>query len=670
MKLLGWDTETTGLDICHGARPFMLSVTDENLETLTWVWEVDPKTRRVLYDKNDLAEIKKLARRKDCRHLFHNAKFDIRMIVVMLGCNPFDYSLVDDTVLSSHLLYSSADIDLTSVAIEELGLCIRSYEADIKAAAQSAQSMARRRFPGWKVAKAALEETPNAKNSPWAFDMWLPAALAKKLKYPKTHPWYNVCTKYNTTDTTVLVEIFKSQQAKLKERGLLPVYHERLKLIPVLVDMESAGISYNRKRAQSMLKEYSEEMVDHVAACKELSGGFLTTMPKGGSSNAELRYTLFGHFKLKANLNSKKTGEPSSNKKVIQYWLDTLPPKSKARTFVEHLAACRQRGAACQAITSYEKVSRLSLEDRLLRGLSSAEWRRLYASLNPTGTSTLRFTSSNPNEQNFSKKKGFNIRYILGPLPGREWYSQDYENIELRLPAYEADEREMIRLFEHHEEAPYFGSYHLLVSHVLHPKEFEACLREGVSFKDRYKDSLYQQVKNGNFAVQYGAVHYSGTADLAYGIPGAQLQIEKRFKRISKLNKRMIEYAQSHGYVMTMTDKEVGSGYPLECEFNNGRVKPTVPLNYHIQGTAMWCMCKAMVRCHNYLAQFPDYKIIMQVHDELVFDFPICKGDKNKNIILHLQKLMQQSGDDVSVPLRTTISHHKDNYAEESKIAA
>ncbi len=161
---------------------------------------------------------------------------------------------------------------------------------------------------------------------------------------------------------------------------------------------------------------------------------------------------------------------------------------------------------------------------------------------------------------------------------GREWWSLDFKNLELVLPAWESGEQVMIDLFLKADEPPYFGSYHLLNASIIYKREFDECLARGEKFKDKYKATLYQWVKNFGFAVQYGAMEESGTADRAAHKPGAQSMVAKNLTKLEALNKRCIEFANANGYIETMPDKEVGS-YPLQVPYGWGnRVKPTVPL--------------------------------------------------------------------------------------------
>jgi DNA polymerase I-like protein with 3'-5' exonuclease and polymerase domains len=157
----------------------------------------------------------------------------------------------------------------------------------------------------------------------------------------------------------------------------------------------------------------------------------------------------------------------------------------------------------------------------------------------------------------------------------------------------------------------------------------------------------------------------SGTADRAYHVEGAQKTIEKRLSKIKQLSKNLIAFADRNGYVETMPDKTVDPerGYPLLCYKTNwGKVLPTIPLSYHVQGTAMWWMQKAMVRCQEFLDEYNESKskdqwvyIIAQIHDELLFDFP---KDHPKWVVDKLRELMELGGNDIGIPTPVNVEYH------------
>ncbi len=287
------------------------------------------------------------------------------------------------------------------------------------------------------------------------------------------------------------------------------------------------------------------------------------------------------------------------------------------------------------------------------------------------------------NTQQISKQDRINLRRGFGPEPGREWYSLDAANIEMRIPAYEVNEEELVKVFERPNEPPYYGSYHLVVFDALYPELF-AKLGKHVKAPESeggYEATLYQWVKNGNFSLLYGS--QEGNSDITYHMEGAYRKIWKRFPRIAELNWRMIRFADKHGYVETIPDKSIGAkrGYPIVCARGDyGKISPTIPLNYHIQPTAGWWITMAEIRCEEKLVQWRkegfDAFITAQVHDEIVFDFPASRRyirvktrDGYKEVpenymrVQRMRKLMEEGGVGINVPTPVAVEFHPDNWA-------
>lgn len=699
--MISLDTETTGLDLKHGAKPFLVTICNEkDGGNVWWEWNVDPLTRQPRVPTEDLKEIQDVIDDADSIVL-QNATFDVEALqTVFKGKLRWDWSKVYCTLIAGHLLASNQPHDLTSMALIYLGVNVKPYDDALKEAVQQARSIAKQEYPEWRIAAKGLPEMPSAEEKVWKFDSWLPRAVAKHKNCPTTFTssigsariWWDVCNVYANSDSEVTLALFKKQRELLKKRKLWKIYLERLKVLPVAYAMKQRGITLNRERLETLRVDYAEESSKASRVCISIakSLGSKLQLPKAGN-NKSLTEFVFGPLGLVSHKSSKKTGKPSMDKYVLEEWLLSLAPSGKPRAFIRNLKSYRKRKTALGYLESYQKFWLPYYWAPPIRpGVNPKDWRVLYPSLNPTGSDTLRWSTERPNSQQVSKQEETNLRYCFGPAPGREWWSLDAKNIELRIPAYEAGETEMISLFEKPNEPPYFGSYHLLVFDVLHPEKFA---KHGADCKKVYESTWYQWTKNGNFAVQYGAVEASGTADRAYHVPGAQKRVQQRFTKIKKLNERMIAFAQKHGYVETMPDKTVDPkrGYPLLCSRTSyNRVLPTVPLNYRVQGTAMWWMQKGMVRCHNMLEQWNraersrkklaenivgsmaslGYYMVMQVHDELVFDFP--KGQdsgkkmraENLSYIRKIQKLMEQGGDDIGVPTPVSVTYHSETWSE------
>lgn len=660
--LYGLDTETTGLDFYHGCKPFFVSFCDEEGNITYFHWRVDPYTRQPIVPEDDLYHIIKIIEDAD-ELVLQNGRFDIRGLYTVLPEDfEWPWEKTHDTLIADHLLASSAPHDLTSMCIRWLRLEIGKYEEELAKQVKSAMSFARRKLPDWMIAgkdNPTLPSCTKKGDKKWKNDMWLPYEIACHEDLEDDHPWYRIPVEYGTTDSAVLIPLWSAMKEAIVDRDLYSVYEVRRRLLLTLHEVEEQGITYNEDRRRELLDDYVARVERMSNTCVHLSEGILKTMPKGVSN--DLRKTIFEHFELPV-INRTDSGNPSMDAKCVEAWKDTTKPGSKANKFVTNLGEIRKRNTAIGYLTSYERFA-LPVD---LPG-SEDGWYVLYPNLNPTGSDTLRFSSRNPNEQNISKKEGFNLRYAFGPLPGRIWVSIDYNNIELRIPAYESGEEEMIALFERPDDPPFFGSYHLLVASVLHPERWDECLRKGWDFKKKYASTWYQWVKNGNFAVQYGAIEASGTADRAYHMEGAQRKVMERFQKITQLNQRMIDHANEHGYVTTMYDYDIGGAYPIETPKSEwGRIKPTIPLNYHVQGTAMWAMCKAMNRVSEYLSTVPDHYMIAQIHDELLFDFPASDMRSVRAKVRKIKRLMEMSGDDIGVPLPAGVDYHPENWSVSS----
>lgn len=653
------DTETTGVDFAHGAKPFLVTIAYEDGTVQWWEWEVDPETREPKIDKQDLREILQALEGQEL--ILQNAKFDVAALEAIspgIGSN-WPWNKTNDLLYASHILASNRPKDLTSLARDWIGVDIQPYEDRMARAVVEARNYCRRNFPSWRIAKKGLEDMPSAKEKTWKLDSWLPKVLARYLDYEEDHEWHTVTKDYANADSRVTLLLWAVLKKEMESRGLWKLYQEQCRLYQVIWDMEHYGVTMNLSTSRKLKKEYLKKTsileVEMESMARALK--YDLSLPRSGN-NQSLTKFCFEVLKLPC-IKKTTTGKTSLDKETLDQYCSFL--EGESLKFIQALRVKRKLDTSLAYLESYM--------DYAIPIAKNSCWARIRPNLNATGSDTLRCTSNNPNGQNIAKQRdasGLTLRSIFGPLPGREWWSLDYENIELRIPAYEAEEEEMIQLFERPNDPPYYGSQHLLFFDILHPDKFA---KYGKDVKVVYKDTWYQWTKNGDFAVQYGAVAESGTADRAYHVEGAQHKIESRLSRIKQLSQRMISFANRHGYVETMPDKTVdpNRGYPLLCSRNEwGKVKPTIPLSYHVQGTAMWCTRKAMVRCHEYLRSLPgNCRIVLQVHDEMVFDLPFRENRGNQPIVDNLKRLMELSGEDIGVPLKVSATYHPLNWGEE-----
>lgn len=688
MPVLSIDSETTGADWHHGSKPFLVTTCVLGEDPVFWEWAVNPLTREPEVPEEDLAAIAELLDSHE-RFVLQNSGFDCHALDSVGLWDLYDvdefWFKADDTLLAGHLLASNQPHNLTDMVLHYIGIDIEPFEQRMKDVCQEARRLVRKEYPDWAIAKEGRPDMPSCKSnkskkakgaedeSPWKIDTWLPRAVATERKYEPDHPWWTITSQYANADSESTGMLWCKQEALLKARGLWEIYQERRRLLPVIYGMERRGVTVSQPRLEEMVKRYTEEGAALGDKCLSIAGSlrYELELPKSGNNDSLLHF-CFGDSvrdekgkKVPGTIGKggqqwldlptvvrTETGSPSLNKEAMQTYLETLTEGPQLE-FVRAIGDKRSRDTAVQYMEGYK---RFWIPSSRGRGF----W-RMYPSINSTGTGTLRMSSSDPNEQNVSKKEGFNLRYAFGPEPGREWWPMDYENIELRIPGYESLEEAMIELFERPDDAPYFGSYHLLNASVIYPDLFWPLADQKGAFKKKYASTWYQWCKNAGFALIYGCMEkkFDATAHK----PGAYKQLKAKLAKLFALMEKYTNFANRYGYVETMPDLTVNPkhGYPIMClRTEYGKISPTIPLNYHVQGTAMWCTSKAMARCEAQLREWRqdgfDAYIVLQVHDEIVFDLP-AGGVKNLPRVRKLQRLMEQSGNDINVPLRVAVNY-------------
>lgn len=723
-KLLALDTETTGIDLWHGCRPFFVSVMDEHGKLQHWEWDVNPHTREVGYwqvdnqqqrkfvaaiPPKDKAELTQLIKEND--FVLHNTKFDARALELS-GFPRIDLTRCHDTLIGSHCLVSNESHKLKDLAIQYLDI-----NDDDQTALREAVNEARRiaRQLGWAIADGPHPHFPAAKSSKdgwWSYDMWLPRAVvkykwevegdpdfmppnsdpAKHGNAPSTtsckegHPWWTVLRTYALRDVERTYPLWLMQKEQLEQQKLWTVYEERRKLLESTYEMESNGVTISPRRLKALTKKLQAESSAMQQKCLKLASYKLDNL----NSPKQLTGVLFGNMEVKpvkltnAGLKAAKNGDSrkdtdySTNAEALNTILERLhesypnpylPPKERqaAYDFVWNLLGYRARE---KSIDYLEEYNVRAIKSPTTSKAASRVPAVLHPSFNPTGSDTLRYSSSGPNAQNIgkgNKRKDDpvpSLRSVFGPGEGREWYSIDYSNIELRIFAYESGDETLIDAYEQG------FAVHCIFAKLLWEKEFKQCEKECKGdrtkteslFKDRYESTLYQWTKNGNFGLIYGAGE--AKADSTYHRPGAYRLIRSRMPKIDDFMQQKHWEAKTHGYITTL------GGYRLWVPPS----EPHVAVNYFVQGSAGWCMVLAINRVADYLRNLniqlslgnDGYKMIMTIHDELDFDFPI--HDRNVEVITKVARLMEQSGKDIGVPTPVEVERHSDNWAEGIKV--
>lgn len=681
MTMLAIDTETTGLDHFHGTMPFIVTTCDETTYQQTWEWYVDPVTRQPEIPSRDLEAIRKLIDSAETLVL-HNSKFDAHALCNVIPDLVWNWDKVVDTMIASHVLCSNAFHNLTDLAVEYLDRDIEPLEKKMKGIVQEARKKVTDSIRGankkgrcsplqaWRIADVGLEDMPGIRSGgrfqKWKADTWLPKTIAQEFKYEPHHRFWKATLKYAQFDSAITMALWPIMWEKIREQGLEKIYHFRMRPTRIAFEMERRGVSGNTQRTIYMRDKYEKKSVELGKECVSIAkgSGYDLILPKKGA-NDSLRGLMLEHWKLEPVYAKKsKSGEPTLNKDAMAHYQKTLPEGSTQRKFIDTLLKKSNSDATLTYVKDYIRF--------MVKGVGGSYI--IHPNFNLTGTDTLRWSSNNPNAQNVKHGKDdeeFSLRSCFGPAPDREWWALDAKNIELRIPFYESGEEAMIELFERSNEPPFYGSNHILVFSILWPKLWSDAVKQvGIEHaaefcKKEYKSTQYAWTKNFNFAVQYGSGEKN--ADITAHQQGAYKLINQRFKKLAALNRKYVNLAQKFGYVETLPDRTIDPlrGYPVQCTMiGPDRVLPTVPLNYHVQSTAMWLTARAMIDVEEVLVQWRkegfDAFITLQVHDEIVIDTPKRENPStnprrsNLGRMREIQRVMEKIGGDF-VPVIPTL---------------
>ena len=683
--IISLDTETCGIDFIHGAMPFFVTTCSDDGTILFWEWDVNPLTRKPEIPDGDLADIAEMLDAADLIYL-QNSKFDARALIAIGLELPWDK--VRDTLVMGHLLASNHRHDLTWMCVEYLGVDIEPFEKDVEDATKLARRIAKKDYPTWQLASKGLPNMPSVKggskrdeDKPWKNDMWLPRALIKAgmPQYAPQH-WQTACSKYANADSEHTLYLGLEMEKLIRDRGLWAIYEERMKLPRIACEIECYGVTAIGDWTEATIQEYTDYVEDAEQKLVEIAAGYSheLQLAKGAAINNNMREFFYKGLELPI-VYSKKTGNATLDKEAMQEYLTTTegPPHD----FVKTLTLKRNRDTAISYMQAYRRF--------WVPVVGSSGYYHIHPNLNPCGTDHLRWASNSPNLQNVGKQEMrcescdgegcdecggtgltmMSARNCFGPAPGREWLSMDYESIEKRIPAFECVEPALIEIFDKPNEPPYWGSDHNLLASLLWPDKYNPIAHIKGEFKKRYINE-YKRAKNTNFAKQYGAGKRK--VDTTAGIVGAFERIDRGMPLLAALQAKYLDIAERTGFVETIPDKSVDPtrGYPiLASRTEDGRVLSTTPFNYHVSGSACWCKNKALVRCSEQLRQWRregfDGDIALEIHDEILFDFPRGKTlDENKGRALILKGLMEKSGDDIGIPCPVSAELHTESWAK------
>ena len=418
---------------------------------------------------------------------------------------------------------------------------------------------------------------------------------------------------YAAEDADITLRLHQVLMVKLQQSpSLLALYREiEIPLISVLVGIESNGVLIDT----GMLAQQSLELAGHIVALEQQAHDLAGRVFNLGSPK-QIQEILYDQQKLPV-LKKTPKGQPSTEESVLQELAIDYPlPK---------------------LILDYRSLSKLksTYTDKLPQQVDERTG-RIHTSYHQAVAATGRLSSSDPNLQNIPirSEEGRKIRQAFIAPQGYKILAADYSQIELRIMAHLSADAGLLKAFSEGQDV-----HRATAAEVF-----------GVA-PDQVTTDLRRSAKAINFGLIYGMSSFGLAQQLGLSRNQAQSYIDLYFARYPGVKQYMDgirELAREQGYVETLFGRRL---YLPEIKSRNAarrQYAERTAINAPMQGTAADIIKRAMIKADQWLhKEKPDAKMIMQVHDELVFE---VADDQLDQCTARIRSIMCAAAD-LQVPL-------------------
>jgi DNA polymerase-1 len=404
-------------------------------------------------------------------------------------------------------------------------------------------------------------------------------------------------TVYAAEDADITLRLADKLEPQLVETQQDQLFRElEMPLVTVLTDMEWQGVRIDPDFLQGLSTDMEARLAILEKNIHELAG-----RPFNVGSPKQLGEVLFEHLKLPRGKKTK-TGWSTD----VEVLTDLAEEHDIAAQVLDYRSVAKLKSTYCDALPK----------------LINPETGRIHTSFNQAVTATGRLSSSDPNLQNIPirSEEGRRIREAFVPAEGNVLLAADYSQVELRILAHMADEPALKESFARGEDI-----------HTRTASEIFDVFLEMVT------PDMRRQAKTINFGVLYGMSAFGLAKSLGIGRKEAQTYIDHyfaRYPRVLAFMETKKTEARDKLYVTTLLGRRCAVP---EIASKNGAIRGYAErnaINYPIQGSAADIIKVAMVRIHERLRdENLQAKMVLQVHDELVFDVPVSEQSAVEKLV-------------------------------------
>lgn len=414
----------------------------------------------------------------------------------------------------------------------------------------------------------------------------------------------DVAAEYACEDAVVSLQLYNFLWSKVsKDKNIVKVYSDiEMPLVPILSKIETNGVLIDSKALQKLSKDLNKELNEIESKCFKITNKeFNLNSPK------QLQEILYDELKIPV---SKKTptGKPSTDEDTLQFLAQTneLP----------------------KLILEYRSLNKLKTgyTDKLPLQISKTSG-RVHTSYQQAITSTGRLSSTDPNLQNIPIKtsKGKKIRKTFIAQGEKRIFAADYSQIELRIMAHLSEDKNLLKAFKNKIDIHSFTASEIFAIDI-----------ENVSSDDR------RAAKAINFGLIYGMSSFGLSKQLGIPISAAKDYMDvyfERYPRIKSYMNQIKDFAKNNGYVETIYGRKLYLPEISSKNVQRRKYAERTAINAPVQGSAADIIKIAMIQIDQWLSHNKsETKMIMQVHDELVFEIPEKNATADVENIIKIMK--------------------------------